>query len=161
MYRPYIFLQIPVSYESVQSIIPDLVTQVSPKLCVHVGVSPYHTVVLERYGKNLLYTERDINGKQPEGQCGVVGGPDRLETTFDIPRVLEQLNIRQPDMQFRPSSDAGRFLCDFIYYTSLHLNSAPVLFVHVCTLNNPYSVEQLALALKNIIEILLAELESK
>lgn len=97
----------------------------------------------------------DIYGEAPEGFKCVSGGPDCLQTKFDLPKILEKVSERQADVKFGISSDAGRYLCDFIYYTSLYVNSAPVLFVHVPELGKPYTVQQLAQALKTIIEVLI------
>ena len=155
------FYQIPVAYDSVKDIVPELLNEVTPRLCVHVGVSPYKTVVLEKFSRNSQYSMRDIHGKTPDGQCCVLGGPECLQTTFDLPRVLEKVSRRQSDVEFVLSSDAGRYLCDFIYYTSLHTGCTPVLFVHVTEMEKPYTVHQLATALKNVIEVLLDEIGRK
>ena len=100
----------------------------------------------------------DIHGKRPKGQCCVPGGPECLQTKFNLHKIVDKVSRRQGDVEFVVSSDAGRYLCDFIYYTSLHVNSTPVLFVHVTELEKPYSVHQLAKALKNIIEVVLEEM---
>ena len=55
----------------------------------------------------------------------VSGGPHCIETTFDLKKVLEKVSARQTDVQFAVSTDAGRYLCDFVYYTSLHADCAP------------------------------------
>ena len=103
----------------------------------------------------------DIYGKRPNGHCCVPDGVDYLQTEFDVPKIVEKVSGRQKDVDFVISFDAGRYLCDFIYYTSLHLNMTPVLFVHVTNLENPYTVHQLAKALKNIIEVILEEMGRK
>lgn len=156
-----ILFQIPVAYEAVKQTIPSLLTELAPTLCVHVGVSPYKTVVLEKCGRNSGYSQNDIYGKKPDGEACVPGGPEYLQTTFDIPKVLQKVFRRQQDVKLATSSDAGRYLCDFIYYTSLYVNTAPVLFVHVTSLEEQYTVQQLARTLKNIIEVLLEEVQSR
>lgn len=103
----------------------------------------------------------DIYGESPDGFTCIAGGPECLQTTFDLDKVLEKVSGKQADVQFDVSSDAGRYLCDFIYYTSLHVNSTPVLFVHVPELGKPYTVHQIANALKTIIEVLLDEIHAK
>ena len=118
-------------------------------------------LVLEKSGRNSVYSEPDINGKSPEQGCCVLGGQEYLETAFDVLKVLGNVSQKQLDVQFGMSNDAGHFMCDYIYYTSLHVNTAPVLFVHVCEVDKPYSVQQLAVALKNIVEALLQEIATK
>ena len=100
----------------------------------------------------------DIHGQAPDGFKCVADGPDSIQTSFDLQKVFEKISKRQTDVQFGISADAGRYLCDFIYYTSLHASSTPVLFVHVPELGKPYTVQQLASALKTIIEALLEEM---
>ena len=118
-------------------------------------------LVLEKSGRNSVYSEPDINGKSPEQGCCVLGGQECLETAFDVLKVLGNVSQKQLDVQFGMSNDAGHFMCDYIYYTSLHVNTTPVLFVHVCEVDKPYSVQQLAVALKNIVEALLQEIATK
>jgi len=42
------------------------------------------------------------------------------------------------------SDDAGRFLCEFIYFKSLHSQNGRALFIHVPPVGKPYSSEQVA-----------------
>lgn len=150
--------EIPVVYDTVSEGIPKLHEEVKPKLCVHVGVSPYKGVKMERIARNHPYLMADVKGKAPSGFRCVQGGPECIQTPFNLERLCAKVSKRQSDVEFGVSTDAGRYLCDFIYYTSLHVNSAPVLFVHVPELNKPYTAEQLGLALKTIVEALLEEM---
>ena len=54
-----------------------------------------------------------------------------------------------------------RYLCEFIYHTSLKADIAPALFVHVPCLDLPYTKEELADALKHIILAALRQIEAK
>ena len=147
--------EVPVVYETVSKDIPLLWAELAPKICVHVGVSPYTCIKLEKYGRNLGYNHQDINSCTPvDGVC-CKDGPDVIQTKFDVENVARKVCERQPDVVVQVSEDAGRYLCDFIYYTSLNLGHAPVIFVHVPPLDKPYSKLQLATSLKNIIELLL------
>ena len=152
--------EVPVSYQIVASAVPTLHSELSPRLCVHVGVSPYDHVKIEKCGRNTGYCQGDIFGRTPETKTCVPDGAEVLETSFDVQALSEKVSSSNPDIRVEISSDAGRYLCDFIYYTSLHVSQAPVLFVHVPELNKPYSVQQLASALKSIIETLLENLSS-
>ena len=152
--------QVPVVYDVVSKLIPKLIEEVKPQLCVHVGVSPYKEVKLEKCGKNFPYFMADVNGKAPpEFKC-VPNGPESIETRFNVEKICEKVSKKHSDVEFGVSTDAGRYLCDFIYYTSLSINSAPVLFVHIPELDKPYNSHQLASALKTIIETLLEEMSN-
>lgn len=152
--------EVEVAYNVVSSTVPKLYDEINPRLCVHVGVSPYNVVKLERFGKNQYYTTGDVYSRNPPGLVCVHGGPDSITTCFDVERVCVSASQKQRDVTFETSNDAGRYLCDFIYYTSLYQNKGPVLFVHVPELDKPYSKHQLAWALKSIIETLLDEMKS-
>lgn len=150
--------QVPVLYDVVSSTVPSLLEEVNPRLCVHVGVSPYTVMKLERCGKNIGYRNPDVCGAVPSSKCCVAGGPDVISTKFDIDKVCRKLNEKQDSVTVQVSEDAGRYLCDFIYYTSLHADKSPVVFVHVPELGKPYTADELGYALKILIEMLLEEL---
>lgn len=156
---PFKIAEVPVAYDVVSSEIPGLHERIKPCLCVHVGVaSPYSVIKLEKYGRNTGYRGPDIYGRAPRTKMCVPGGQECIPTRFNVEGICETLSRRQCDVIFETSHDAGRYLCDFIYYTSLHHGKCPVVFVHVPELNNPYTAEQLGTALKHLIEVLLGEL---
>ena len=88
-----------------------------------------------------------------------MGGPDCIKTNFDLGRICSKDGETGTGVDIATSEDAGRYLCDFLYYTSLHQGGAPVLFVHVPPLNEPYTLKQLAAACKCIVEILIEEVQ--
>lgn len=147
--------EIPVVYEVVSKEIPKVWEEVKPKLCVHVGVSPYDCIKIEKNGSNIGYFLPDVASQTPANGVCVKGSSDVITTIFNVEEVCKNVSLKQPDVRFETSEDAGQYLCDFIYYTSLQLQKAPVIFVHVPPLDNPYSQDQLAHGLKNIIETLL------
>ena len=149
-----------VAYDTVKAEVPRLWRELKPRLCVHVGVAGTSRVIrLEKFGRNVGYDCADVQGKLPGGNVCVSNGPDKLSTQFDLEEVCRRVGEELQDVRFAVTDDAGRYLCDFIYYTSLYLNQGPVLFVHVPDLGTPYSCEQLAKSLKHIIECLLDQLE--
>ncbi len=151
--------EIPVVYEVVSEEIPMLWDTIKPMMCVHVGVSPYARVRLEKFGRNFCYDKGDIYRRLPIGNLCCQGGPDTLRTVFNVEEVSKAVSAKNPEVEVDVSEDAGRYLCDFIYYTSLHRGKAPVVFVHVPPLDNPYSLTQLAVTLKCIVETLLTHLK--
>lgn len=79
--------EIPVCYSYVKSNLPDIYKTCTPELCVHVGVSPYNMLKLERRGRNAAYIHPDIYGKSPPTyRCEEVG-PDFITTRFNLERV--------------------------------------------------------------------------
>ena len=96
-------------------------------------------------GKTLKECEREMGLEEGEywREC-----PKVLQTTLDVDDVLERMRQPGPDgvlqlpegVKVEASDDAGNYLCDFIYYSSLshfwRKNSGedgerPVVFLHV------------------------------
>jgi len=64
------------------------------------------------------------------------GLPAEIETSIDVDDVWKRWRISLPNHDLRISNDAGRYLCDFIYYSSLaeltkRDEKRRVLFLHV------------------------------
>ena len=151
--------EIPVVYKRVTDLVPKLWKEVKPMLCVHVGVSPYECVKIERVARNNGYYAADIDGSVPSNCRCVEGGCEEHNTKVKVLKVVDKVKMTLQDVTVSYSNDAGRYLCDFIYYTSLHHGDAPVIFVHVPPLDDPYSSTQLAIALKHIIEAIMNDWE--
>eukprot|EP00123_Amoebidium_parasiticum_P020555 comp52327_c0_seq1/m.47689 comp52327_c0_seq1/g.47689 ORF comp52327_c0_seq1/g.47689 comp52327_c0_seq1/m.47689 type:complete len:229 (-) comp52327_c0_seq1:243-929(-) len=146
---------LPVEYSPAKEIIPRLHSEITPRICIHVGVGHEGKICLERNAFNHGHVILDNKGTapcEPEGQC-FVGGPACLSTTIDVDGVAKRIRDTC-GLNVVPSDDAGRYLCNYSYYISQTLtgNSIPVLFVHVPPLEKPYTVDQLTCALRLIIE---------
>ena len=152
--------EIPVVYSTVTSYVPKLYDELRPALCVHFGVNGYTPIKLESHGRNEGYIYADVTGKTPPGNVCLPGGPSSLETTVDLDSVCDRYRKVETEVEIKTSSDADLYLCEFIYYMSLSQERAPVLFVHVPPLDGPYpgySLQQLAVACKRIVEILVED----
>ncbi|KAK4139744.1 Pyroglutamyl-peptidase 1 [Dichotomopilus funicola] len=144
-----------VSYQTVRALIPDLWDldgkvhgDSRPKidLAVHVGMAgPRLFYSLERRGHREGYRMPDVDGgvlgddgeKGEKGKWIWEGMPEELETAVDVGDVLGRWKGHSPKhLDLRVSEDAGHYLCDFIYFSSLaHLEKAGerrrVVFLHV------------------------------
>ncbi|XP_075466939.1 pyroglutamyl-peptidase 1 isoform X2 [Ascaphus truei] len=117
------------------------------------------TVTLEKCGHNVGYKGLDNCQFCPDTQCCVEGGPECLDSIIDMDVVCKRVTAAGLDVLFTVSTDAGRYLCDFTYYTSLHQSRGKSVFIHVPPLGKPYTGEQLGKAVKAIIEVILDMLE--
>lgn len=54
----------------------------------------------------------------------------------------------------------GRYLCDYTYYTSLHLGKGCAAFIHVPPLGKPYSSQDLGRGLQAAVLEMLKQLEA-
>ncbi|KAI1817881.1 putative pyroglutamyl peptidase type I [Poronia punctata] len=142
-----------VSYDVVRDLVPQIWDgdgeSVGRKfdLVVHIGMAgPRPHYQIERRGHRDGYRSRDVDGKlledeerhAREGEKWIWHGvPHELLTDFDIDDIYRKWVARSPsELDLRISDDPGRYLCDFIYFSSLaHLwkqqRDKKVIFFHV------------------------------
>ena len=124
------------------------------RLAVHLGTND------EISGNEILFELQACNGgadfwyadgyatpcSMYRKEC-ITGGSQYLQTSFDIPTLIEKVNERVSNttcageenmkFSFKESKDAGHFLCDYLYYRSLYYatqrgNGAKnVIFIHI------------------------------
>ncbi|KAH0620069.1 hypothetical protein JD844_014628 [Phrynosoma platyrhinos] len=126
-------------------------TQWLLQLMIHLGqaATSKGTIILEQCGKNKGYKDMDICGFCPEDNCCLLEGPERIESIINMKRVWKTLRVEGVDVIF--SRDAGRYLCDYIYYTSLYYGSRRAVFIHVPPLTKLVTAESLGNMLQKII----------
>ncbi|XP_076001060.1 pyroglutamyl-peptidase 1 [Genypterus blacodes] len=152
--------EVPVEYQAVQNLLPSLWKQHQPQLVVHVGVSGIATTVtLEQCGHNKGYKRLDNCSFCPASQCCVDHGPDCISSVLDMDTVCKRVNASGLGVTVSVSKDAGRYLCDYTYYTSLYLGHGRSAFIHVPPLGKPYSSQELGRALQAVVQQMLDLLE--
>ncbi|XP_052792516.1 pyroglutamyl-peptidase 1-like [Mya arenaria] len=141
--------QLPVVYTTVKQKVPDLWTEHKPDLVVHVGVSGVASeLTLETRGHNTGYDRPDVEGCAADGLCCVETADDCILAGIDMEAVCTVVNDSACKTKAVISKDAGRYLCDFSFYSSLHINRDRCAFVHVPPIGKPYTVHEMAEALK-------------
>ncbi|XP_006629057.3 pyroglutamyl-peptidase 1 isoform X2 [Lepisosteus oculatus] len=150
--------ELPVSYRKAQELVVLLWKTFSPQLAIHVGIAPGSSaIILEQSGKNEGYKSRDVCGTCPaDGRC-VVGGPGRIDSVMDMKSLARRLRGRGLDVIY--SRDAGRYLCDFVYYTSLYQGKGRAALVHVPASGRLASTQTLVPILRDIAHALLQQLQ--
>lgn len=152
--------EVPVEYQAVQNLLPSLWKEHQPQLVVHVGVSGLATTVtLEQCGHNKGYKRLDNCNFCPASQCCMENGPDCIQSVLDMDTVCKRVNDSDLGVTLSVSKDAGRYLCDYTYYTSLHLGQGCSAFIHVPPLGKPYSSQDLGRALQAAVQEMLNLLE--
>lgn len=176
---------IPVSYSTVRELLPQILSDYSaahggrrPDLIIHIGIAsprPYYSV--ESLAHRDEYVMTDIDGctgyEDGEKRWKEMGLPEILKPGLppasDSSSGASSVLPYPPDEHFldtwklfapatldlRISKDAGRYLCDFIFYTSMSLalqegRARNVLFLHVPSASEDADVERgrtIALAL--------------
>lgn len=138
-----------VSYKTVRELVPSFweETYAGRKidLVIHIGMAgPRPMYQIESRGHRTGYKSLDVDGKHLDSLDGERGEdwiwhglPETLRTDLDMQDIWERWQQHSSiDTDLRISDDAGRYLCDFIYYSSLatcYKQNKPrkVLFFHV------------------------------
>ncbi|KAK7421914.1 hypothetical protein QQX98_001908 [Neonectria punicea] len=121
-----------VNYKVVRELVPSLwETYKGGKvdIVIHIGMAgPRPFYCIERRGHRDGYMHPDVDGekvdedeeRKPGTNWVWRGLPEEIETDLDPEDVLTRWQRHSSkDMDLRISEDAGRYLCDFIYYSSL------------------------------------------
>lgn len=146
--------EIPVSYSYVSTYIPLLWKKHNPMIVLHVGVShKAECLTIECQAYNNGYQKFDVHAKCPNEtdiECKV------LKTEIDINELCYNVNKNSTKSGCKAcvSYDAGRYLCEYIFYQSLSIDSIKSLFVHVPDFHK-YTSEQTAKGLYDILCYLL------
>lgn len=81
---------------------------------------------------------------------------DEMLTKNDVPALVHWLQNEKGYKHVQQSKDAGRFLCDYIFYTSLCESQRAgkgtgVQFIHVPPLDTPYSLQEMQSIIKDAV----------
>ncbi|XP_045526154.1 pyroglutamyl-peptidase 1 [Pieris brassicae] len=152
-------LELPVTYENVDEFVPALWETHEPKLTIHVGVSKIaKDITIEKQAHRKGYQRVDYFDKCPANNTCCAEGAIRIQTKLNVEKLCSDFNENSVDgSKAVVSLDAGRYLCEYIYYTSLSIDNNRTLFVHVPDLSI-YSPEQTAHALEHILDLCLEQL---
>ncbi|XP_065168782.1 pyroglutamyl-peptidase 1-like [Atheta coriaria] len=151
--------EIPVTYEYIDGNIARLWEEYNPTFVLHVGVSAEASAItLESLARRKFYCKSDANGVfHPTREvCAKDEGPVVHFPQINVEDIVAELDT--DTLRFVESTNAGLYLCEYLFYTSLNVDNTRILFTHVPPLNQPYSAEKLAEALTKIIHSALKQL---
>nr|CAI5828419.1 unnamed protein product [Callosobruchus analis] len=148
---PIVKKEIPVVYGCVDSTVPSLWKQYNPLLVIHVGVSSSASkLTIEKCAHGSGYHRCDAAGTRHTSNALQCNGPDCIYTEIDTDMICEHLNSTG-SVKSCTSCDAGRYLCEYIYYKSLSIDHTRSLFIHVPPIDQPYSTKEMASAIEGVI----------
>nr|XP_028563074.1 pyroglutamyl-peptidase 1-like protein [Podarcis muralis]XP_028563075.1 pyroglutamyl-peptidase 1-like protein [Podarcis muralis]XP_028563076.1 pyroglutamyl-peptidase 1-like protein [Podarcis muralis]XP_028563077.1 pyroglutamyl-peptidase 1-like protein [Podarcis muralis] len=144
-------MELPVAYKKAREIVCQAWATLHPQVMIHIGLvsTSKAIIILEQCGKNKGYKEKDACGFCPEKGCCVLEGPERIDSTINLKSVWKNVQVEGMDVIF--SRDAGRYVCDYIYYTSLYYGNGRAAFIHVPPLSQWVTAELLGRALQTVI----------
>lgn len=121
-----------VGYTAVRTLAPTLWDRKGKRhidYMVHIGMaSGRRFYSVERRGHRDGYLMRDVDGellhdaerRKIEGSDWIWDGlPEEILSAVDVDDVWRRWRTSLPGLDVRVSEDAGRYLCDFVYYSSL------------------------------------------
>lgn len=77
-----------------------------------------------------------------------------ISTLLPIDDICTRVQ-RRSELPVRTSNDAGRFLCEYIYYQSLFIDRKRTVFIHIPDVDEVFTVRKLAESIQLIIYELL------
>lgn len=119
-------------------------------MVLHLGVSHLaKCLTIECRACNKGYNRPDVNNKLLNNSENV---EKLLKTTIDVDTLCLYVNNNSSKTGCFAcvSEDAGRYLCEFIFYNSLNINPERALFIHVPELHI-YNSNQTAKGIYDII----------
>ncbi|KAI0998825.1 hypothetical protein K3495_g9371 [Podosphaera aphanis] len=120
---------IKVAYRAVRDLIPSLWDRKRADMAIHIGLAQdrdYYSI--ERLAHRDGYRMADVDGFMCPDSRGHMaadpnwvwyGLPEELKSDLDIDDVWKRWKTSLMSADLRVSDDPGRYLCDFIYYSSL------------------------------------------
>ncbi|XP_060611631.2 pyroglutamyl-peptidase 1-like protein isoform X2 [Anolis sagrei] len=154
-------IELPVVYQKAKEMVCKAWATLNPQLMIHLGLASAskRTLILEQCGKNKGYKDKDVCGFCPEDNCCLLEGPEKIESIINTKQVWKNLRVEGVDITF--SRDAGRYLCDYVYYTSLYYGNRRAVFIHVPPLTKLVTAELLGNVLQAIILEMLRQCKSE
>lgn len=128
---------LPVSYKRSIEILDNFYEKNNVDLAIHIGQAGGRSVVeLERLAVNLKNSTHPDNDGIVENDSKIIqDGLDAYLTKIDVIKIAEILNLKKK-LPVGISYDAGKFICNEVFYFSLHnsittKNPKHALFIHV------------------------------
>nr|XP_019582237.1 PREDICTED: pyroglutamyl-peptidase 1-like protein isoform X2 [Rhinolophus sinicus] len=148
--------QLPVDYREVKQTVIRIWEDLQPQLTVHVGLdAAAKTIILEQCGRNRGYRDTDIRGFRPERGACLPDGPEVIASCVNMVAISRHVAVEGVEVTF--SRDAGRYVCDYTYYLSLHHGNGCAALIHVPPLSPWLPASLLGKALQVIIQEMLQE----
>lgn len=151
---------LPVSYERAAPLLARHLAELQPQAAVSFGLSPTLTIRLERIAVNFNHLDKkaDNDGKKPQDERIVPGGPVGLESTLPVQAIFTRLRERRIPAML--SFHAGTYLCNNIFYVLR--SSAPNIpagFVHVPPIGWfwGWRLDRIKAAVREIVDVVIHE----
>lgn len=134
-------LVLPVDYQTAFDMLNDAINEHMPDFILMLGLSLQAPCFrLERVAQNRVSTSnKDICGFSPENTRILQDAADSFETNVNLPKLAEHLIAYDFDLEI--SKDAGDYLCNYLYFRTLHEISCRNLSTQALFIHSPLSEE--------------------
>ncbi|XP_060822943.1 pyroglutamyl-peptidase 1 isoform X1 [Bombus pascuorum] len=152
--------EIPVSYEDVTKYVPKFWQEYKPIVVLHLGVSRQaRCLTIECRAHSNGYLRKDIFNKCPD-ESNIES--EIFETKINAKQICNIINESSDKTKCNAciSYNAGRYLCEYIFYKSLQIAPKRTLFVHVPDFNQ-YSSVQSAKGLYEILYYIIEDMKKQ
>lgn len=127
---------------------------------VHLGVhNKKKSIAIEKCAHKKGYNKSDIKEKCPNNGICPFGKLEHICTEVDVDGIIEKCLPCHYDLH--SSEDAGLYLCEYVYYTSLSHDPSKVLFVHIPPYSESDNLQVKVNAVKDIIKFSFLQLCEK
>jgi pyroglutamyl-peptidase len=111
---------LPTEWRSAPVMLRSCIEAFRPHAVVHLGISARAWgLVVETLARNRTRKMADASGREPLEERVVPGGPGTLRTAIAIGGLVNRLQMS--GLPVARSNDAGRYICNAVYYHSLGL----------------------------------------
>lgn len=174
--------QVDVIYAEVDRVVEDLWKTYDPLLMIHIGLAAIDSRIrIEQVARHGPYIHDDVAHEAPHKDLRIYEGetheegvkrhrytckPCKFEssrTCLNVDRVCDKMNYMYEhgliSIPFKKSTDAGLYVCEYIYQKSLRICDRTV-FIHVPD-TDTHSLYDIRTALKYTIEVLIDESKTR
>jgi pyroglutamyl-peptidase len=125
---------IPVTYKAVDALYNDNIIN-KYNYIIHLGVATNFDKLRIEINAHNSISGNDIDGFEPGNQI-INNGNEIISSNFPFEVIDYILNKYKDEVVI--SDDAGRYLCNYIYYKSLYhfKNESKVIFIHIADFKN-------------------------
>ena len=145
---------LPTSWSKVSDLASRMHADERPDIALHFGVADVSRGFrIERRARNRTKNKPDVDGELPHRPYISRRGPTQLGTSLPVARIM--LGLRASGLPANLSDDAGDYLCNMLFYSSLcspdRASAGRVLFVHIPQLSAFGSEKELFRGAESII----------
>ena len=110
---------VPATWEAVKRFTSGHLAEFDPHIALHFGVHKRSSgFQIETTARNCACPHADAHGKRYESVHLIRGAPHTLRATLGAEKIAAKLNTQH--VPASTSSSAGRYLCNMLFYLSLH-----------------------------------------